>query len=467
MRRAEKNFIPASPTLAFLFLISLTASLFSFTSDYDQLAQGRLALQETNLRGAISNFDAAISMNANQGEAWFLKGIAHSYLEENTNALKAFLQAVKLQPKLAPYWMFLGLTQSRLSNYTKAVDSFKKSLEIYPFNKQAWNAKGAANLALNRVDESFYDFDYSLRIDSNFPATWYFLGNACEARSNYRVALDCYDRYLALTNDGSGFAKKGFVYFSMTNDALSISNLNIALSMETEPRRRAGLYNGLGAAFGRMRQFGKGLEALSNALRIDPEDPLTLDQMATTFHLIDQNETALAILGKALSIHPKNDRLWDRKASVELQIDAFTNALASVDKALALSPKDPRHLALKGAILSKLGRFGEAFSYLNRAQALDPKDDEIPESMALAYSRMGNQTLALKILDEILKKDRDDTSSNYNIACVYSLLGKRDKMFFYLRRAVELNPSYKRYAKKDPDFKAWWDHPIFVKIVAP
>ena len=46
---------------------------------------------------------------------------------------------------------------------------------------------------------------------------------------------------------------------------------------------------------------------------------------------------------------------------------------------------------------------------------------------------------------------KDDAMTLYNLGCVDSLAGRLDEALAHVRRAIELEPSYREHARSDPD----------------
>jgi tetratricopeptide (TPR) repeat protein len=55
----------------------------------------------------------------------------------------------------------------------------------------------------------------------------------------------------------------------------------------------------------------------------------------------------------------------------------------------------------------------------------------------------------------------DEPRLLFNLACFESLGGRHEEAIAHLRRAVELDPSFAAYARKDTDFDPIRDDPAF------
>ncbi len=72
---------------------------------------------------------------------------------------------------------------------------------------------------------------------------------------------------------------------------------------------------------------------------------------------------------------------------------------------------------------------------------------------AHALHESGDSARAADTLREALARG-DDSTLLYNLACYESLTGRRDAALVALRRAIELDPSFRELAREDADFDA-------------
>jgi uncharacterized Ntn-hydrolase superfamily protein len=72
---------------------------------------------------------------------------------------------------------------------------------------------------------------------------------------------------------------------------------------------------------------------------------------------------------------------------------------------------------------------------------------------AYGLSEAGRNEEAVVELRRVLERRPDDAMTLYNLACVESLAGVRADAVAHLRRAIELEPSYRGLARSDRDFE--------------
>ena len=84
---------------------------------------------------------------------------------------------------------------------------------------------------------------------------------------------------------------------------------------------------------------------------------------------------------------------------------------------------------------------------------------------AITLHNLGRYEDALEVYDKAIEIKPEFDSAWYNRACAFSLTNKKEDSLFNLKRAIELDISYKKRAKKDTDFEKLWDDSDFIKIV--
>jgi tetratricopeptide (TPR) repeat protein len=82
-----------------------------------------------------------------------------------------------------------------------------------------------------------------------------------------------------------------------------------------------------------------------------------------------------------------------------------------------------------------------------------------------AYSDLGDTKKAIEYYEQALKINPEDKSVWYNKACAHSSMNKKNEALVDLKRAVELDPSYRESAKCEKDFEKLWEDQDFKDII--
>lgn len=85
------------------------------------------------------------------------------------------------------------------------------------------------------------------------------------------------------------------------------------------------------------------------------------------------------------------------------------------------------------------------------------------EYVASYEAHLNHPEKALEAFDMLIKHP-DEPSSIYNRACLYSLHGDKVHALADLKKAIELDPSIKEYARSDEDFSALTQDEEFINL---
>lgn len=168
---------------------------------------------------------------------------------------------------------------------------------------------------------------------------------------------------------------------------------------------------------------------LKKGLAIQPESPEGYFALAThAFWVNWEAYEGLEHLTKALALAPNDTESLEASAECYTALGLFEEALHCIDKALESNPLSANHCYTKGNIYYLQGHLDKALLWMNKALDIDPAWD---------------LALRIKACCFILKKDKPALSSF--LAAVPDLNSASDLMLLYQARneAVKVEPSKK------------------------
>jgi len=151
--------------------------------------------------------------------------------------------------------------------------------------------------------------------------------------------------------------------------------------------------------------------------------------------------------------------------NIYFNLSKYDEALKAYDKAIKIKPDDAKAWNNKGVTLDNLGRYDEEFKAYDKAIKINPDYADAWYNKGVTLGNLGRYDEALKAYDKAIEIKPDFAKAWYNKAWAYSLKGDKENSIKNLSRAIELDPKSKEIAKKDKDFKNFWNDEDFKKIV--
>jgi len=127
-------------------------------------------------------------------------------------------------------------------------------------------------------------------------------------------------------------------------------------------------------------------EALREALREEPEDPLAHGILALVLVDLDHAEEALRSASRTVALAPELSLGHVGRAQALLSLERFEDAEASANEAIRLDPEDSDPWVLLTAAQLGQGRWDDAISAADRALSLEPESETAHGLRAVALS---------------------------------------------------------------------------------
>lgn len=193
-----------------------------------------------------------------------------------------------------------------------------------------------------------------------------------------------------------------------------------------------------------------------------PSDEVALMGLYDTYELLDDFKKAADVTEKAIKVGLDRSRWYNLKGRTHAYRKS-KQAITIYKKALRYSKGKQRgvmYVSLSNAYLI-FGKWKEALSCAEKALTLAPSDYLGTINKSIALKKLGRETEAIELVKESLPKIK----SKFHRACVFGFLGDKKMMLKLLKGAIRENPSYRVYAKYDPDFADYQEDSDFRKLV--
>jgi tetratricopeptide (TPR) repeat protein len=228
------------------------------------------------------------------------------------------------------------------------------------------------------------------------------------------------------------------------------------------------------------------LAELNEALKNDPGSITSTEKLFLAQNTEDLN-TKLQLYKEFADSNPNDWRGPNNVAAVLIKQGNYDDALVQLDKANAMSPNNGIIANNYGVVYKAKKDYAKADEYYKLAagqninvgfnlgnlylvEGLYPEaisqynDNKCHYNSGLAYAMNTSYDESKKSLD-CIQTDQMDASVFYLKAIVGARTGNTEEMTTNLKRAVDLDSSYKAIAKEDLEFRKYWEKAEFKNVV--
>ena len=236
------------------------------------------------------------SLQANDPEQHFNRGLEHYKAGRLKDAIVTFNQAIKLNPKEAELSYYLGEAYYSSEMYVEAIKAYKQALKLKPIHSAARNNLGMAYLKVGQFEQAVESFNETIRREPEYFLAHYDLGAAYLERGNLNAALE---RLMILRTINPKHAKKLNTLLTKSGKAVSNAPFNGKALVLPEPNysRAAKLAraSGMVAVIFTIDEAGKVISA--HAMRGHP-----LLQEAAIKSALKSRFTPIMVNGRAMKV---------------------------------------------------------------------------------------------------------------------------------------------------------------------
>ncbi len=375
---------------------------------------------------------------------------------KTAESLNVFLEGVQLQEDWAPFHSGLGLNYVNLGNYQEALREYARALELNPEDHEALFGQGSLLREVGDLEGSITTLRRLLALVPESPAFYTFqLGLSYESLGDTAMAVENYiatarrlleqerytdaqqiaERALGLDpNSGAAHLQRGLALYAQGQNEEAIAALQQALALAPS----AEIYYHLAELYHDSEIFEPALEAVNQALALQPDWIDAMAQKGAILRRLERNEEALQLLDDALAENPEWPWAHAERGAVLSNLDRNEEALEAFRKAVSLAPDYPFANVQLGILLMLLDRDMEALPILKHALTLSPDNRILFYFHGLALYNLDRYEEALDAFDEVLQRDIGDVEAAYYRGACLRLLNRFDEAITALQAAEDL-----------------------------
>jgi FimV-like protein len=204
----------------------------------------------------------------------------------------------------------------------------------------------------------------------------------------------------------------GSVYLNQNKNAAAREMFERGLRQSASyPDTLPDTWNNLGVISTRENNLGEAIQDFENALKINPNHLLSLDNLGNAYRLQKRWTEARKVLERALAIAPDDPDANYSMGMVYAQTDDTTKAYDYLQRALQARPDYPEALNNLGVLYLVTQRRDEAVATFQQCIRVAPAFDQAYLNLARVYVLKGERNHARELLNQLLKEHPDQAQA--------------------------------------------------------
>jgi tetratricopeptide (TPR) repeat protein len=217
------------------------------------------------------------------------------------------------------------------------------------------------------------------------------------------------------------------------------------LALRDDPAAAEAFY-GLGSVYLQQEKAGKARQSFERALQLHANYPGTLPNAWNNLGILaaraGRTDEAIENFQQALQIDPDHLIALDNLGNAYREKRCWEDAKTVLRRALQLNPEDPEANYSLGMVFAQLDDTERAYEYLQKALAARPAYPEALNNLGVLYLRTQRQEQAEKSFRESIRVAPAFDQSYLNLARLYALEGDTRKARAVLLDLLKQHPGH-------------------------
>ena len=194
-------------------------------------------------------------------------------------AIKQYQRAIDMASDFAPAYARLGAIAFQRKDRTKAMSYYQSYVELKPDSIKAHRMLGSIALQSNEFETAKTEFEKVIATEANNPYPFYGLGTACLRLAQHKDGVKHLKKSLQIDPDFAPscqvLASHYLQHDQNFNEAYELAKHAVVCAKPSEPI--ASYWNTLAFAMYKLQNYTNALQAIGEALKIQPHQSEYLD----------------------------------------------------------------------------------------------------------------------------------------------------------------------------------------------
>lgn len=288
---------------------------------------------------ATRHCDQALSLNELSVETTLAVGWLHLHAGDHMEARSSFETAVALDASSADAHIGLGHASEALGEFTAAEAQFARATVVQPGYWKAHNEFATFLIRRGRDEEALGRFELALEMVPQSPAALNNLGAALMFADELGLAVQAFDRSLAIEADPFSYSNLGSVYFLLHDFVGAVQAYERAVELSPDDYRfHANLADSLALLDGAGAEghYEIALGLAEDLLSVDADDAYALSSAGAFHAALGHRMRALERMTRALEHSPSDPEVRRVAAVMHLRLGSPDAAIDQIVRAIEL-----------------------------------------------------------------------------------------------------------------------------------
>ena len=393
-----------------------------------------------------------------------IKSRVHYLLGEMDEAIEHLTQCIALQPEDADAYEQRAQLYYEQEQYELADKDYERLVELDKGGVMGYMGIGRNAVAQERYDDAIKQFDYVVKMHSDYSSGYSFRAEAYMKKGEYIKAADDIVTALDIDSDNKAFyllqdmadsakivmeaklkakalknksVPKWQMYLGIVNEQVKDYPQAIAYykqAMELYPTayyayRIYSCYEAKG-------NYAQALEYIDYAIEMDSTDVDDLQSRAEALFYLGRMEECLQTMDKYVEETPDFFGGYSTRGLYKMHNGDLEGAIEDYSMAIALKPEMGYNYTRRAEVYMRQGDEEAAKADYLKVIELDTVPNR--ESTAMyAYQALGEHERAKEFMQRLIDEEPDYEGNYYDAACLYARMGETEQAIDYLRQAFE------------------------------
>ncbi len=320
--------------IAQLFLVSCVFGQYNFNVLF---TNAKTAVNQKKYYEAITKLNTCASIQPENAEIYYYRGLAKYFLEDNLGAEQDFTMAVSnFTPMYYDAFNYRALTRYRLGKFALAVDDLNKVIENNPDLGKLYVERAFFYLADANYKAALENCKKAISLKSLGEDGLLCKAQAEEALSDFDNALSDYNELVRLNpKNFDALTYRGLTKLRMKNNTEAISDFNLAISMDSLGTLA---YYCRAEAEVLLEDTAQALKDYNYVLQLEPRNSYAYFGRGVLYANRREYAKSISDFNKVILLNPNHVEALFNRAKLKQTVKDYKGAIEDYDKVTSLFP---------------------------------------------------------------------------------------------------------------------------------